>query len=106
MDYPLLLVVIGMGLVTYIPRMLPMVLLQDITLPPFLNRFLKFIPYAAIGALIFPGILSSTGSTASAVAGGLVSAALAYFRLNLVLVVLGGIAGTYLWCQVLHYIIL
>jgi len=97
MDYTLLLVVAGMALVTYIPRMLPMVLLQDIKLSPFLNRFLKFIPYAAIGALVFPGLLYSTGSTASALAGGLVSAILAFFRLNLMLVVLGGIAGVYLW---------
>ncbi len=97
MDYTLLLVVAGMALVTYIPRMLPMVLLRDIKLSPFLNRFLKFIPYAAIGALVFPGLLYSTGSTASALAGGLVSAILAFFRLNLMLVVLGGIAGVYLW---------
>jgi len=40
---------------------------------------------------------NNNGSTASAVAGGLASAALAYFRLNLMLVVLGGIAGVYLW---------
>jgi len=97
MDYSLLLVVLGMALVTYIPRMLPLVLLRDIKLSPFLNRFLKYIPYAAIGALIFPGILTSTGSTASALAGGLVSVALAYYRLNLMLVVLGGIAGVYTW---------
>lgn len=101
-DYSLLLLVIGMGLVTYIPRMLPMVLLQDIKLSPFLNRFLQFIPYAAIGALIFPGILTSTSSTDSAVFGGLIAAMLAYFRLNLMLVVLGGITAVYLWCQVLN----
>ncbi len=93
----LVLLVLAMGAVTYIPRMLPMVLLQNLKLPAFLNRFLEFIPFAAIGALIFPGILSSTGDTASAVAGGAVSAMLAYLQLNLMLVVLGGIAGVLAW---------
>ncbi|SFG66083.1 Branched-chain amino acid transport protein [Desulfotomaculum arcticum] len=93
----LLLLVIGMGVVTYIPRMLPMVLLQNIQLPPFWKRFLRYIPYSAIGALIFPGILSSTSSTGSAVAGGIVAVILAYLKVNLIVVVFGGILGAFCW---------
>ncbi|NLK73153.1 MAG: AzlD domain-containing protein, partial [Clostridiales bacterium] len=70
MKYGFLLLVF-MLLVTYIPRMLPLVLLRDIKLHPFLDRFLKFIPPAVLGALIFPGILTSTGNLASAIAGGI-----------------------------------
>lgn len=93
----LLLLVIGMGAVTYIPRMLPMVLLQNIQLPPFWKRFLSYIPYSAIGALIFPGILTSTASTGSAVTGGIIAVILAYLKVNLILVVFGGILGALLW---------
>lgn len=92
----LLLIVVGMAAVTYIPRMLPMVLLQEMELSPFMNRFLEFIPYAALSALVFPGILSSTNSTVSAVIGGSVAVVLAYFRLNLLLVVIGSIISVFL----------
>ncbi|GIM48123.1 branched-chain amino acid transporter [Collibacillus ludicampi] len=95
------LLVIGMGLVTYLPRMLPMVLLQHVRFPPFLNRFFQLIPFAALGALIFPGILSSTGSIASSIAGGVLSVVLAFFRANVMAVVLVGIMGAFFWKMVI-----
>jgi branched-subunit amino acid transport protein len=49
--------IFGMFLVTYLPRMLPMVLTKDLKFPPIVERWLGFIPYAALGALIFPGVL-------------------------------------------------
>ena len=91
------LLVLAMGLVTYIPRMIPMVLLSGSKLPPRLKTFLGFIPYAALGALIFPGILSSTGDTPSAVCGLVVAVGLALARLNVMLVVVGGIAAVYIY---------
>lgn len=91
------LVILAMGLVTYLPRMLPMVLLQNMHLNPFLRRFFQFIPYAALSALIFPGVLSSTGSTPSAMAGALAAVILAFLRTNITFVVLGGIAGVLFW---------
>ncbi|WP_018133159.1 AzlD domain-containing protein [Effusibacillus pohliae] len=89
------LLVLGMGAVTYIPRMLPMVTLENIQLPPFWNRFLRFVPFAALSALIFPGILSSTGNMKSALAGGVIAVLLALLRVNLVLIVLGGILAAF-----------
>ncbi|MDA8211966.1 MAG: AzlD domain-containing protein [Clostridia bacterium] len=91
------LLVLAMGAVTYLPRLLPMVLLSNLKLPPFWNAFFQFIPFAALGALIFPGLLSSTGNPGSAIAGGLVAIILALFRLNIMVVVLGGILGVFLW---------
>lgn len=93
----LLLVVMGMGAVTYIPRMLPLVMLKNIKLPPYINSFLRFIPVSALSALIFPGALYSTGSVESAAAGCAVSIGLALTRVNIMLVVLGGIAGALAW---------
>jgi len=93
----LLSVVIMMGVVTYLPRLLPVVILNNLRLPPFLKSFLQYIPYAALGALIFPGVLYSTGDMRSALAGCAVSLVLAFYRLNIILVVVGGIAGVYLY---------
>lgn len=94
----LVYLVIGMAIVTYIPRMLPLVMLQNITLPSYINRFMGFVPYAALGALIFPGVLYSTGSEhlEPAIVGGITSIILAFFRSNLIIVVIGGIAGAFM----------
>ena len=91
----LLVLVLGMALVTYLPRMLPLVLLQNVELPSFVRQFMKYIPYAALGALIFPGILSSTGNEhiESAIVGCGLSVILAWFEMNLIFVVLGGVVG-------------
>ncbi|MHB1167605.1 MAG: AzlD domain-containing protein [Carboxydocellales bacterium] len=91
------MLVLAMGLVTFLPRLIPMLLLNNLNLPPFWQSFFQFIPFAALGSLIFPGMLSSTGSLGSAVIGGLVSILLAALRLNIILVVLGGILGVFLW---------
>lgn len=90
--------ILAMALVTYIPRMLPLVLLQNVVLPAYIKRFMGFIPYAALGALIFPGVLTSTGAngTEAAMAGCVLAIILAWFEFNLILVVLGGIMGAFL----------
>lgn len=92
-----LLIVLMMGIVTHVPRVLPLALLNNLKLPPYLNSFLQFIPYAVLGALIFPGILSSTGDVQSALAGGITASILALLRLNIIIIVLGGILGVYLF---------
>jgi len=88
--------VILMGLVTYIPRMLPMVFLKDMKLPQQLKVFLRFIPYATLGTLIFPGILTSTGDIYSALAGGALAVILSLIKANVMIVVVGGILGAYI----------
>jgi len=92
----LYILVILMALVTYIPRLLPMVFLKDMKLPPLLKVFLQFIPYSALGALIFPGILTSTGDIYSALAGGIMAVILSLAKANVMIVVVGGILGAYI----------
>jgi branched-subunit amino acid transport protein len=56
-----------------------------------------FIPYAALGALIFPGALTSASTGLEpAIAGLLLAIVMAWLEFNLILVVLGGIAGSFL----------
>lgn len=91
------ILVLGMAVVTYLPRMLPLVGLSRLRLPVRLVCFLRFIPVAALGSLTFPSIFYSTGNIASAVAGTLLAIGLALARFNIILVVLGAILAVWLW---------
>lgn len=92
----LLLVIALMACVTYLPRMLPLVVLHRLRLPSFLKRQFQFIPFAVLGALIFPGVLHSTASISSAAVGAITAALLAFFRVNLLFVVLGSIIAVFI----------
>src|SRR5699024_42305 len=51
-------IIIGMSLVTMIPRVIPTFIVDKLRFRDWINRWLNAIPYAALGALIFPGVLS------------------------------------------------
>jgi branched-subunit amino acid transport protein len=53
----LLALILGMALVTYLPRLLPLWLLSSRRLPPLLIRWLELIPPAVLAALLAPGLL-------------------------------------------------
>ena len=46
--------------VTYLIRMLPLVLLKREITNPFVRSFLYYVPYACLAAMTFPAILFST----------------------------------------------
>ena len=50
-----ILLIVGMMVVTFFPRYLPFVTISKWNLPGFVKKFLRFIPYAALGTLILPG---------------------------------------------------
>lgn len=91
------LIIIGMGLATMIPRFIPAFLVEKLEFKAWVNRWLQAIPYAALGALIFPAILTiKEGAPHIGIAGGVVAAILAILRLNIVIVVIGAIATVYI----------
>ena len=51
-----LLLLIGMGLVTYLPRLLPLLLLSQRQLPQWLIEWLELIPAAILAALLAPAL--------------------------------------------------
>ena len=51
-----------MFLVTYLPRLLPLLAIKPAHLNPFIKRFLALIPITALGALIFPGLIFDSAS--------------------------------------------
>jgi branched-subunit amino acid transport protein len=57
-----LICILGMGLVTYIPRWLPLVLLPQRDIPEVAKEWLGFIPACNLSALVAPAIfLDSAG---------------------------------------------
>ena len=54
----LLLAVIFSGLVTWIPRMIPFILVKYKGLPAIVERFLKFLPVSIIFALILSSVVT------------------------------------------------
>lgn len=53
-----LLLMLAMGAVTYLPRMLPLVLLSRRTLPAWFAEWLELIPAAILSALIAPTLFA------------------------------------------------
>ena len=87
-----LLVIVGMALVTYIPRLLPALFLDRFQFPDWFKKWLQSIPYAALGALIFPGILIvEKDQPLLGLAGGVIAFILSLLRLHITLVMAGSI---------------
>ncbi|WP_347317972.1 AzlD domain-containing protein [Rossellomorea sp. RS05] len=93
MDKMMLLMIAGMAAVTYVPRMLPFVMFSGAELPPFMKGVLNNVPYAVLGALIFPSIfLIKEGDLLFGFVGAAAAFALAFCGANVIIVVLGAIA--------------
>ena len=92
----MIVAVLLMAVVTYIPRVLPMIFVKGQLKSPFLRSFLYYVPFAALGAMTFPGILYSTGDMTSASMGMIVALVLAFFERDLLEVTVGAIATVYL----------
>ena len=83
MFFVYLLVMAG---VTYLVRMLPLVLVKRKIENRFLLSFLYYMPYAVLAVMTVPAIFTATGSVLSAAIGFAVALLLAYFGKSLVVV--------------------
>lgn len=89
--------IIGMAIVTAIPRFVPTLIVGYVTFPKWVDRWLNAIPYAALGALIFPGIMDVRPDAPQiGVIGGLVGVLLAWLNVHIIFVVLGAIGAVFL----------
>jgi branched-subunit amino acid transport protein len=59
-----MLTLLGMALVTYLPRLLPAWFLRGRELPPFLVAWLRYVPVTVLAALLLPSLLVSDGALA------------------------------------------
>jgi branched-subunit amino acid transport protein len=85
------LLIIALALVTYVPRMMPLVLLNTEKIPPIVQGVLKNVPFAILGTLIFPGILTVNEDIWYGLIGAAVAFLVAYLGANLIVVVMSSI---------------
>ncbi|MBQ7676878.1 MAG: AzlD domain-containing protein [Lachnospiraceae bacterium] len=75
-----------MAVVTYLIRVLPLVLFKKEIKSRFVKRFLYYVPYAALASMTFPAILYATDSVAAAACGFAVALVLAWKEKSMVTV--------------------
>lgn len=76
------LMILGMTLVTYLPRVLPAFLMGRIRLSARVEHFLQLIPYTAMTALVFPGVFSVDANPVLGVVGAAVAGGLAWKKVS------------------------
>ena len=95
-----LTLILGMTLVTYIPRYLPLNLLSELDLNPNIITFLTYIPYTSLSLLVIWGLLTSSKEMFFAtLVGILVAGLVSWVKGSLVTSVLLGILGSFLVLQ-------
>lgn len=85
-EFPIYLLV--MAGVTYLVRMIPLVLIKKQIQNKFILSFLHYIPYAVLAVMTVPAIFYSASFTAAAVLGFAAACITAYFEKGLITVAL------------------
>ena len=80
------LYLIVMAAVTYLIRMLPLVLVKKKITNRFILSFLHYLPYAVLSAMTIPAVFYATEYGVSAAIGFVAAVILAYFGKSLVTV--------------------
>ena len=76
----------AMAGITYIVRMIPLVVFKGKIKSTYIKSLLYYIPYAVLSAMTFPFILYSTGNFYAALIGTAVALVAAAFKLSLIIV--------------------
>ncbi len=90
-----LIAIIVMALVTYLIRLMPMLLFGEPIKSVFVRSFLHYIPYAILASMTVPYIFYATGNLYSALVGTIIALILAGFRRSLITVSLVAVLGAY-----------
>lgn len=94
---PYLIVMAG---VTYLVRMLPLVLVRKKFENRFVLSFLYYVPYSVLGVMTVPAVFYSTGSIFTASVGFVSALIMAYFEKSLITVA-GTACGAVLICELI-----
>ena len=81
--------------VTYLIRMLPIMVFRRKIKSQVVQSFLYYVPYAVLGAMTIPAVFYSTGSMAASAAGFAAAFAAAFFGRSLIPVALAASAAAY-----------
>ena len=104
MSHNVYVYILVMAGVTYLIRMLPLVLFRREITSPFVKSFLFYVPYACLAAMTFPAILSSTASVVSAAVGFAVALVAAYKEKSLVTVALCACAAVFVVERIMGFV--
>lgn len=86
----------GMALVTYLPRVLPSLFMDRICFSKSFEMFLQLIPYTAMTALIFPNVLHVDDHISVGMVGALCAFVCAWKKMPTILVVMVSIFACFL----------
>ena len=87
--------ILVMAGVTYLVRMLPLVIFKRKIENRFVKSFMFYIPFAVLAAMTFPAVFSSTTSIYSAAAGTAVALILSFKEKSLLTVALAACVTVY-----------
>lgn len=91
----ILLLILGMTLVTYLPRLIPFAFLKADRIPERWRSLLGHIPHAALGALLIPGCINGVaGNLVASVAGIAAAGLVLWFKPNILLAMMAAVAAT------------
>lgn len=85
-----------MAVVTYVPRALPILFFNKKIESRFIKSFLHYIPFAVLGAMIFPNIIYSTGSITTGIIGLITAVIFSYLDFDLLKVAIITVSVVYI----------
>ena len=92
----LIAAIVVMAVVTYLVRVLPMVIFRKKITNRLIKSFLYYVPYVTLAVMTFPAILTATANIWSAAVGFAIALILAWNRKSLICVSLFSCAGVFL----------
>lgn len=97
--------ILVMAGVTYLIRMLPLVLFKKEITSPFIKSFLYYVPYACLAAMTFPAILTATSAgIISGAAALIVALIVAYKEKSLLTVAVCVCAAVFIAERIMEFI--
>ena len=103
--YPFIVYLPVMAGITYLVRMLPLVLIKRQITNRYLLSFLQYIPYAVLSAMTVPACFYSTGTLIPAVIGFAVAFLFAWHRKSLPIVAVAACASAFLTDVVIRFVL-
>ena len=94
-----------MAEVTYLVRMIPLVLIKKKVTNRFIRSFLYYVPYSVLAVMTVPAIFSATSYLISAVIGFAVALVLSYMEKSLILVASSACAAVLVTELVMKFLI-
>jgi len=100
-DLELWITLLGMTLIAFALRYVPLAMLELFSLPPHLQQALRYVPAATLAGLVFPALLTADGQWAigldnERLLAGIIAAVVAWRFRNILLTLVVGMGALWL----------